>query len=160
MLAQIDADGFEAAHVLLDHVGGRGLQDHLKLHVLVEAIGIVAVAAIGGAAAGLHVGGAVGLRAERAQEGFRARGAGADFHVERFLNDAAALAPVLLEPEDHLLERECWIGMGHAWSSGGFENRDGDEFSFDVGFDLLGEEAAEVGGGGLGPRTVGQLGDG
>ena len=103
-LREVDADGFEAAEVLLDHVGGRGLQDHLQLRVLVEAVGIVAVAAVGGAAAGLHIGDAVGLRAEHAQEGLRAHGAGADFHVVRLLNDAAALGPVLFQLEDDFLK--------------------------------------------------------
>ena len=57
--------------VLLDHVVGRGLQDHLQLRVLVEAVGIFAVAAVGGTAAGLHVGDAVGLRARARGERFR-----------------------------------------------------------------------------------------
>ncbi len=104
VFAEVDADGFETAHVLFDHVGGRRLQDHLKLHVFVEAVRVIAVASVGGASAGLHVGGAVRLRSERAQEGFRARGAGADFHIERFLNNAAAAAPILFELENDFLK--------------------------------------------------------
>ena len=105
VLAQVDADGFQAAEVLLDDVGGRGLQDHLELRVLVEPVGIVAVAAVGGTAAGLHVGHAVGLGAEHAQEGLRAHGAGAHLDVVRLLDDAAAFRPVLLQLEDDLLKR-------------------------------------------------------
>ena len=87
-LRKIDADGFQAAQVLLDDVGGRRLQDHLQLLVLVEAIGILAVAAVGGTAAGLHVGDAIGLRAQHAQKCLGTHGAGADFDVVRLLNDA------------------------------------------------------------------------
>ena len=68
VLAEIDPDGLEAAHVLFDHVGGRWLQDHLKLHVLVEAIRIVAIAPVRGPAAGLHVRGAVWLGARARAE--------------------------------------------------------------------------------------------
>ena len=103
-LREVDADGFEAAEVLLDDVGGRGLEDHLQLLVLVEAVGILAVAAVGGAAAGLHVGDAVGLGAEHAQEGFGGHGAGADFHVVGLLDDAAAVGPIFFEGEDGVLE--------------------------------------------------------
>jgi hypothetical protein len=63
--------------------------------MLVEAVGILAVAAVGRAAAGLHVGDAVGLGTEHAQEGLGAHGAGADFHVVRFLNHTAVLRPKL-----------------------------------------------------------------
>jgi len=61
VLAEVDADGFEAAEILIDDVGRRGLQDNLQLLVLVEAIGIFAVASIGGTAAWLYVGDAVRL---------------------------------------------------------------------------------------------------
>ena len=100
VLAQVDADGFQAAQILLDDVVGRRLQDHLQLLVLVEAIGILAVAAVGGTAAGLHIGDAVRLRAEHAQEGFGAHGAGADLDIVGLLDDAAALRPVLFQLED------------------------------------------------------------
>ena len=72
--------------------------------MLVEAVGIVAVAAIGGAAAGLHVGDAIGFGPEHAQESFRAHGAGADFDIVGLLNDAAALGPVFFQLEDDRLE--------------------------------------------------------
>ena len=102
--AQVDADGFETAEVEIDHVGGGRLENHLQLRVLVEAVGVVAVASIGRAAAGLNVGDAVGLGAEDAQESLGAHGAGADFDVVRLLNDAAAIGPVLLQLEDNFLK--------------------------------------------------------
>src|ERR1035441_2448973 len=95
VLAEVDADGGEAAEVLIYYVCGRRLKDYLKLLVLVEAVGILAVASVGGAAAGLNVGHAIGLRAEHAQERFGSHGASADFEVVGFLDDAAAIGPVL-----------------------------------------------------------------
>ena len=93
VLCEIDADGFEAAQILIDHVVGRRLQDHLQLLVLVQAIGIFAVTAVGGTAAGLHVRDAIWLGPEHAQKRFGAHGARADFHVVRLLNDGSRGRP-------------------------------------------------------------------
>src|SRR5579864_3007176 len=72
--------------------------------MFIEAIGIVAVAAIGGTAAGLHVGNVVRLGAEDTEERFRSHSARADLDVVGFLDDAAAVGPVFLERKDCLLE--------------------------------------------------------
>src|SRR5258708_10497992 len=104
MLAKVDANGLEAAEVLIDHVGWRGLENHLELQVLVQEIRIFTVAAVGGTAAGLDVSDAIGLGSEHAQERFRGHGAGAHFQIVRFLNNATAVRPVLLEAKDGLLE--------------------------------------------------------
>src|SRR5580704_7663465 len=48
VLGEVYADGLKAAEILVDDVGWRWLQDHLKLLVLVEAIGIFAVTTVGG----------------------------------------------------------------------------------------------------------------
>ena len=108
MVAQVDADGFEAAQVQILNVGGRGLQDDLILKVLVEAIGIFAVATVGGPTRRLHVGDAIGRGTEHAEEGFRMHRAGADFGVVRLLEDAALMVPVMHELEDELLKSEAW----------------------------------------------------
>ena len=104
MLFEIDADGFEAAEILFEHVIGRRLQDDLELLMLVEAVGIFAVAAVGGAAAGLHVRHFIRFGAEDAQEGFGRHGAGADFEIMRFLDDGATVGPVVLQLEDCVLK--------------------------------------------------------
>ena len=104
VLAQIDADRFQAAQILLDHILGRRLQNHLQLLVLIETVGIFAIAAVRGTAAGLHIGDTVRLRTEHAQERLRAHGAGADFDVVRLLNNAAAVGPVALQLENDLLK--------------------------------------------------------
>ena len=110
--------------------------------MLVEAVGILAVAAVGGTAAGLHVGDAVGLRAEHAQERLRAHGPGADFHVVRLRDDAAAVGPVFLQLEDGLLEGIHVVGERFARE---LEQRCGLQPAFDLVLDAADEETAKVG---------------
>jgi len=66
----------------------------LELLVFVETVWIVAVAAVGGAAAGLDVGYSVGLGAEDSEECFGGHGAGAYFYVVGLGDDGAAVGPV------------------------------------------------------------------
>ncbi len=46
VLLQVEAQGFERAQVQLQDVGGRGLEDHLVLVVVLQAVGVLAVAAV------------------------------------------------------------------------------------------------------------------
>jgi hypothetical protein len=73
-------------------VGGRRLQDHLELVIVLQPVGVLAVAAVLGPARGLHIGRVPRLRAERAQRRRRVEGAGADLHVVGLQDDAALLA--------------------------------------------------------------------
>ena len=73
---------------------------------MLEAVGVVAVAAVFGAAAGLHVGGFPRLGADGAQKGGRVAGARAHFHVIRLQEGAALGGPVLLKGEDDLLKAD------------------------------------------------------
>jgi hypothetical protein len=70
------------------------------LHVLVEAIRILAVASVSGAAAGLNVGDSIGLGAENAEESFGVHGAGTDFHIVWLLEYATLLHPKMRELEN------------------------------------------------------------
>lgn len=101
---QIKAQRFERAQVQLQDVVGRGLQDHLELVVVLQAVGVLAIAAILGATAGLHVGGLPRLGADGAQEGGGVRRAGADFHVIGLEQCAAVFGPVGLQFQNDLLE--------------------------------------------------------
>ena len=78
---------------------------------MLEAVGVIAVAAIGGAAAGLHVGGVPGFRPQGAQKGRGVEGPGADFHVQRLEHHAALFAPELLQAQHQILKAEP-IGAG------------------------------------------------
>ena len=107
MLAQVDADGFQAAQVQILNVVRRGLEDDLILKMFVEAVGIFAVASVGGPTRGLDVSDAVGSGAEDAEKGFRVHGAGADFGVVGLLEDAALAIPIVHQLQDELLESEA-----------------------------------------------------
>src|SRR5690606_30363538 len=69
-----------------------------------QPVGILAVAAVGGAAAGLDEGGIPWLGPERAQRGGGVERARAHTHVVGLQDQAALRAPVIVEREDHVLE--------------------------------------------------------
>src|SRR3546814_12971106 len=96
------------------YVGRRGLHRDLVLVVALQAVGVVAVAAIGRAAAGLHVGSVPRLRPERAQEGRRVERTGADLEIERLDQHATLLGPVGVQALDQLLESRGWSQVGFA----------------------------------------------
>src|ERR1019366_9498986 len=113
--------GFKRLDVEFLHVDRRWLEDELELGVLEEAVGVLAVAAVGGTARGLRVADFVRLGAKHAEKGFRRHGAGADFDVVRLLQNAAALRPETLQTEEQVLEGErglgrCGLGGRHAGS--------------------------------------------
>jgi hypothetical protein len=88
VLPRVDAARFQAVEIELLDLVGRGFQDHLVLVVLEEAIRILPEAAVVRSPRRLHVGDAPGLRSEHAEERLRMRCAGADFEVERLLQQA------------------------------------------------------------------------
>ncbi len=104
MHQRVDAQRLERIQVeLLDVVRAR-LHRHLVLVVALQTVGVFAVAAIGGTARGLHVGGIPAFRADRAQEGGRVEGTGAHFQVQRLDQDTALFRPEIVEGLDQSLE--------------------------------------------------------
>ena len=101
----VDAERPQAAQILVLHILGRGLQDHLELVVVLEPVGVLAVAPVAGPAGGLHVGRAPGLGPQAAQRRRGMEGAGADLHIVGLKDDAAALRPIGLQAKDERLER-------------------------------------------------------
>ena len=110
-----EADAAQTFQVEVLDVGRRRLHDHLQLVVVLQAVGVLAVAAVLGAARGLHVGGIPGPRAERAQRRRRVEGAGAHLHVVRLQHDAALLGPERLQRQDEVLERLVGPQTGGVW---------------------------------------------
>ena len=104
MHQRIDAEGAQRAEVQVLDVERRGFDHHLELVVVLQAERVLAVAAVRGPAAGLHVGRAPGLRPDGAQERGRVEGAGAHLHVVRLQDHAALGRPVALQGEDQVLE--------------------------------------------------------
>ena len=104
VLAQVHAHGLQALDVEVLHPGRGGLEEHLHLQVLVEPEGVLAVAAVGGPAGGLHVGHVPGPGAQGAEEGERVHGAGALLQVVGLADEAAPVGPEALQSEDELLD--------------------------------------------------------
>jgi hypothetical protein len=106
VLREVDPDGLQRLQIKLLHVGRRRLQDELKLRVAEEPVGVLAVAAIRGAARGLCVAHFVRLGPLHAQKSLRRHGARTHFHVKRLLNHTAAFRPKALQAEQKLLKGE------------------------------------------------------
>ena len=104
MVVWVQANGGQRTQVELLGVDRRGLDEHLELIVVLHAVGVLTVAAVGGTAAGLRIAGAPLGGTERAQRGRGMEGTGTDLGVIGLHNDAALLAPVLLEAQDDVLE--------------------------------------------------------
>ena len=104
MVVGVQADGGQRTQVELLSVDRRGLDEHLELIVVLHAVGVLAVATVGRTAAGLRIAGAPLGGTERAQRGRGMEGTGTDLGVIGLHNDAALLAPVLLEAQDDVLE--------------------------------------------------------
>ena len=104
MVVGVQTDSGKRPQVELLGVDRRGLDEHLELIVVLHAVGVLAVAAVGGTAAGLRIAGAPLGGTERAQRGRGMEGTGTDLGVIGLHNDAALLAPVLLEAQDDVLE--------------------------------------------------------
>ena len=87
----------------LNIIGGR-LQNHLKLVVVLQAVGIFTVAAVCRTAAGLHIGAVPAFGANGAQESCRVEGSRTYLHVQRLKDDAVVLCPKLLQRQNKPLE--------------------------------------------------------
>src|SRR5712664_287879 len=106
MFLEMDSDGPKTLEVEILDINRRRFEDDLKLRMLVQTIGIFAIAAVGGPTTRLDVGDAIGIGAKDTEKGFRMHRAGADLDVVRLLEDAALLYPKLGELQDQILEVE------------------------------------------------------
>ena len=95
---------FERGEIEILEIGRRGLQNHLELIVMLHPVGVLAIAAVLGPAAGLRIGGAPGLGPERAQGGGGVKGARAHLHVVGLQDHAALLRPIALQGQDQTLK--------------------------------------------------------
>ena len=103
-MARVDAAGLEAVQVGRLHLVRRGLEDHLELQVLEEAVRVLAESPVVGPPGGLHVGHLPALRSEHPQERLGVRGARSDLEVERLLDEAPAGGPEARERQDQILK--------------------------------------------------------
>jgi hypothetical protein len=106
VLPRVDAARLEAVEIQLLHFVGRRFEDHLVLVMFEETVRILAEAAVVGPSRRLHVSDAPRLRTKHAEQRLRMRCAGADFEVERLLQQAAVRRPERRELEDEILESQ------------------------------------------------------
>src|SRR4029077_7988029 len=101
---EVDPNCRQALQVDVLHIDRRGLEDDLKLQVLVQAVGILTVGAVGGPTARLSVRHAIRNGSEDAQEGFRVHGPCPDLHIVRLLQYAALPHPKLRQFQNQILK--------------------------------------------------------
>ena len=104
VLLGMRADREQRLEVQILDVERRRLEDHLELVELLQAVRVVAVAAVGRATRRLDERDVPRLGADRAQERGRVVRAGADLGVVGLHEEAALLHPEILKREDQLLE--------------------------------------------------------
>src|SRR3546814_4134573 len=85
--------------------------DLLILVIMLEPVGILAVAAVGRAAARLNEGGIPRIGAERTQRRRGVKGARSHLRVIRLEDQTAPIAPVIVERQNHALEAQR---LGHS----------------------------------------------
>ena len=105
VLAQINSHCAQRLQIQILHVLRRRLQNDLQLHVLIQAIGILAVTPICRPPRRLHVCDFVWFGSKHAQKSLRRHCAGANFDVVWLLQDASTLGPEGLEAKDEFLKR-------------------------------------------------------
>ena len=117
MHQRVDTDVAQRIQIQLLDIGRVRLEHHLELIIMLQTVGVLAIAAIGRAAAGLHIGRVPDFRADRAQEGGRVEGACTYLHVVGLQDYAALLRPEGLQGKDQALEglggRVCLCHVFH-----------------------------------------------
>ena len=83
------------------------LHDHLILVIMLEPVGVFAIAPIGGAARRLNIGRLPGFFAQGAQGGGGVEGAGAHLNIIGLQDHAALTGPKSVQTQDHFLKAWC-----------------------------------------------------
>jgi len=112
VLFHFDADGAERLKVEILNIVGRRLQENLELIVMLKAVGVFAIAAVGRTTAWLNVGGFPRCGAKAAQSGCRMERTGSNLVIVRLHDHTAQICPVALKAQDHVLERQHLRGIG------------------------------------------------
>ncbi len=116
MQHRIQPDLADRAQVKLLHILGRRLQDHLVLVIVLQPVGILAIAAIGGPAGGLDIGRVPGPGPQGSQGRGGMESARAHLIVIGLQDQAALPRPIVLQGQNKVLER---LGFGHESALGG-----------------------------------------
>src|SRR3954470_21642177 len=97
MRLRIDTERAQRFKIKVNDIERGRFEHNLELVVVLHAIRIVAIATILRTARWLHVCCAPGLRSDGSKERRGVRSSGADFHIVRLQNGAAAITPVSLQ---------------------------------------------------------------
>ena len=116
MPREIDADRRERAEIKLLQVWRTGFQDHLILVIMLQPVGVFAIAPVGRPPARLDEGGVPWLGPQRAQRGRGVKGARTHLHVIGLQDQAALVAPIIMERQNHALETERTVGQAEAFA--------------------------------------------
>ena len=116
---RVNADGAHGFQIQILKTRRRRLHDDLKLVVALQAVGVVAVTAVSGAARRLHVGGIPRLRADGTQESGGMECPRAHFHIIGLQDDTALLRPEALQGENHILKIQYFSHNGILLRKGG-----------------------------------------
>src|ERR1051326_4949759 len=106
MLAQINADRGQRFQVKFLHICRWRLQDHLQLCVLIQSIGIFAIAPIRRTSRGLDVSDLVWNGPQDAKKRLRRHRSRSHFYIIRLLQNASPPRPKGLEAQNQLLKCE------------------------------------------------------
>ena len=106
VIERIDPKMGQRPQVDLLRVKGRRLEDDLKLVVVLEAVRVLAVPAVRGAARRLDVRDPPGLRPQDAEEGGGVERSRADLDIVRLLDETSFPGPERLQGEDNILKRQ------------------------------------------------------
>jgi hypothetical protein len=96
------------------HVRRRRLQDDLVLVVVLETIGVLAVASVGGSPAGLHIGRAPGIGAQNLEKCRRMERPGTNFQIIGFVDHAPPIGPETMQGKKQVLKgHPCCLPRGN-----------------------------------------------
>jgi hypothetical protein len=109
VLAGVNSERSEGVEVEVKDVHGGGLHYYLELVIVLEPIGVLAVAAVGWTTGGLYIGNVPGFGSKDAKEGGRIEGAGPFLAVIGLLNNAPLFCPIPLQREYQILKCQNFI---------------------------------------------------
>jgi hypothetical protein len=100
----INAERLQAIEIDLLNIDRGRFDDDLILIIVLEAIGILPVSAIGGTTGGLHIGDLPGFRSQDPEKGGRVKSSCAHFDIIGLLNHTALIRPEPLQGKDQFLK--------------------------------------------------------
>jgi len=86
------------------YIHGRWLEYYLILVVVLEAVGILAVASVRGPARGFYIGDIVRFGTKTSEQGGWVESAGAYFDIIRLLNDTTVIVPIFFNSQNQFLK--------------------------------------------------------